>query len=284
VKGYIIERYNDMNNLYTCQRLIEEANRLKMALDIMGVHDTYEYGEALYNNSTGVEQRDFSILRFKEGDINFRLSSLTPKQYNRMEHIESYGNKFAQLKNINSKHMIMPRFILSYLDINIDKIEQLIGTPFVVKSLKGSRGDEVYLVRNVDEYNQLRSAYKGIDKEFIFEEYIEESSGKDIRVFCICGEVVACMKRTAKDGFKANYKLGGDIEPYETDNDIIQIAEDIYKNTALHYAGIDLLFGRDGYVFCEVNVCPGLEGIEKTSGLNIAGRLIASIKDDLVKS
>lgn len=284
MKGYIIERYNDMNSLYTCTRLIEEAKRVGVALDIVGVHDTYEYGEALYNNKTRVEQRDFSILRFKEGDINCRLSKLSPKQYNRIEHIELYGSKFAQLKNICSKHVIMPRFILSYLDINIDEIAQLIGVPFVAKALKGSRGDEVYLVGNSDEYNELRSIYKGLDKEFILEEYIKESSGKDIRVFCVGGEVAACMKRTAKDGFKANYKLGGAIEPYAIDNDIIQIAKDIYKSTSLHYAGIDLLFGRDGYVFCEVNVCPGLEGIEKASGLNIAGRLISSVKDDLVKS
>ena len=177
--------------------------------------------------------------------------------------------------------MRIPKHILSCLDMGFDEIAQRIGVPFVVKGLRGSQGNQVYLVRNLDEYNELRENYKGVYKEFVFEEYIEESHGRDIRVFSIRGEVIACMKRASKGGFKANYALGGSVEPYSADNDIIRIAEDIYKSIPLDYAGIDLLFGRDGYVFSEVNVSPGIRGIEEASKINIAGRLISFIVEDL---
>lgn len=281
MKGYIIEKFNNMNNAYTCRRYAEEASRAGIAMDIIGVYDTYEYDGVLYNKKRKIEIRDFSIIRFKEGNINERLSGLSAKQYNKIGHVKLFADKSNQLKHVCSSHMRIPKHILSCLDMGFDEIAQRIGVPFVVKGLRGSQGNQVYLVRNLDEYNELRENYKGVYKEFVFEEYIEESHGRDIRVFSIRGEVIACMKRASKGGFKANYALGGSVEPYSADNDIIRIAEDIYKSIPLDYAGIDLLFGRDGYVYSEVNVSPGIRGIEEASKINIAGRLISFIVEDL---
>lgn len=281
MNGYIIEKYNNMNNAYTSRRYAEEAARAGVDADIIGVYDTFEYEGVLYNRKRKIEKRDFAILRFKEGHINEQLSELSSRQYNKIEHIKYYADKSVQLKNISSSHMRMPKYILSCLDMDFEEIAGYIGSPFVVKGLRGSQGNEIYLIRSQNDYIELRGIYKGAYKEFIFEEFIEESCGRDIRVFSIRGEAVACMKRTSNGSFKANFALGGNVEPYPADSDIIAIAEDIYKSVGLDYAGIDLLLGKDGYVFCEVNVTPGIEGIEKASGINIAGRLIGFIMEDL---
>ncbi|MCP2504996.1 MAG: hypothetical protein NLN65_06855, partial [Candidatus Poseidoniaceae archaeon] len=42
----------------------------------------------------------------------------------------------------------------------------------------------------------------------------------------------------------------------------------------LHIAGVDLLESRNGPLVLEVNSSPGLEGIEKASGVNVAGEII----------
>ena len=88
------------------------------------------------------------------------------------------------------------------------------------------------------------------------------------------------MQRKSKEDFRANVALGASVEPYEITPQIKEIARDIYEQTKLDFLGIDLLFGEDKPYFCEINVMPGLEGIESSSGINIAKLIIESIKGD----
>ena len=115
----------------------------------------------------------------------------------------------------------------------------------------------------------------------LFEEFISESYGRDLRFYSIRGEAVACMQRTSQGDFRANVALGASVEPYPVTSGIRTIAADIYEQTGLDFLGIDLLFGREKPYFCEINVMPGLEGIEKASGINVAGKIIETIQSDL---
>ena len=74
--------------------------------------------------------------------------------------------------------------------------------------------------------------------------------------------------------------LGASVEAYEITPEIQQIAKDIYEQTGLDFLGIDLLFGEEKPYFCEINVMPGLEGIEKASGVNVAKKILETIKKD----
>jgi ribosomal protein S6--L-glutamate ligase len=281
MNGYIIEKYNNMNNAYTSRRYMEEAKKQDIKLDIIGAHDTYLINNKLYNANDEVKKRDFSIVRFKDGHIRDGIGKMSNYHFNKIEHINSYGDKYVQLKNISSKNMINPKFILGFLGIDYEFVTEKIGKPFVIKTLKDSQGKGVYLINNYNEYTKICGEFKNINKEFIFEEFIKESFGKDIRVFSIQGEVLACVKRKSKCGFKANFALGGDVEIYPLDDDIKKITQDIYNITSMYYTGIDLLLGKDGYVFCEVNITPGIEGVEKVSGCNVARELIYSIKNTI---
>ena len=102
----------------------------------------------------------------------------------------------------------------------------------------------------------------------------------DLRFYSIRGEAVACMQRTSQGDFRANVALGASVEPYPVTSGIRTIAADIYEQTGLDFLGIDLLFGREKPYFCEINVMPGLEGIEKASGINVAGKIIETIQSD----
>ena len=119
-----------------------------------------------------------------------------------------------------------------------------------------------------------------MEKEWLFEEFITTSFGRDMRFYSIRGEVVACMQRKSQGDFRANVALGASVEAYEITSEIRQIAKDIYEQTGLDFLGIDLLFGEEKPYFCEINVMPGLEGIEKASGVNVARKIIETIKSD----
>ena len=88
------------------------------------------------------------------------------------------------------------------------------------------------------------------------------------------------MTREAVQGFKANVALGAGVRPYPIDDHIRQTAKDIYAQTGLDFLGIDLLFGKDKPYFCEINVMPGIEGMERATGVNVAGAIIETILGD----
>ena len=151
----------------------------------------------------------------------------------------------------------------------------------VAKGLESSMGEQIALIESKEDLDNLYKQY-GMEKEWLFEEFITTSFGRDMRFYSIRGEVVACMQRKSKGDFRANVALGASVEPYEITPQIRQIAKDVYEQTGLDFLGIDLLFGKEKPYFCEINVMPGLEGIEKASGVNVAKKIIETIKKDFI--
>ena len=139
-------------------------------------------------------------------------------------------------------------------------------------------GREIFLIQKEEDLKALQQYEK--EKEWLFEEFIETSYGRDVRVYSIRGEVVGCMQRRSEHDFRANVALGAGVTAYEPNDEIRQIAKDVYEQTGLDFTGIDLLFGKDRFYLCEINVMPGLEGIEQATGVNVAGRMMDMICGD----
>ena len=174
----------------------------------------------------------------------------------------------------------MPKFMLGTTFTAFEMITKKLGLPFVAKGLESSQGAEIFLIEGVEDFQDLRQKFAA-DKEILFEEYIAGSYGRDIRFYSIRGEVIACMTREAASGFKANVALGASVREYPIDDNIRLVAKDIYEQTGLDFLGIDLLFGKDKPYFCEINVMPGIEGMERATGVNVAGAIIDTILGDL---
>ena len=66
----------------------------------------------------------------------------------------------------------------------------------------------------------------------------------------------------------------------DIDDRLQGIARELHSLTKLDIIGIDLLPVEDDYYLCEVNVMPGLEGIEKATETNIAGKIMTMILND----
>ena len=114
---------------------------------------------------------------------------------------------------------------------------------------------------------------------FIIQEFIEESNGSDVRIIVIDGEVVAAMKRQSKDGdFRSNLHRGGSSEIIKLTPEEEHIAIKAAKALGLGVCGVDLLQSKNGPLVLEINSTPGLEGIETTTGINIAQKMISYIE------
>ena len=91
---------------------------------------------------------------------------------------------------------------------------------------------------------------------------------------------VAAMERRSNADFRANVALGARVKNMPINPEFQYMAADIYKQTGLDVIGLDLLEGKDGFYFCEINVTPGLQGIEQATGINIAAEAMKLIGDD----
>ena len=122
-------------------------------------------------------------------------------------------------------------------------------------------------------------AFRGLYANFLVQEYIRESKGADIRCFVVGGKVVAAMQRQARDGeFRSNLHRGGTATKIKPSKAEIDTALRAARTMGLNIAGVDLLRSRRGPLVLEVNSSPGLEGIEATTGIDIAGKIIEYIE------
>ena len=279
IKGYLIEKYSQMTNAYTCNRLVEEAKELGIELSIIGVHDVQVRADGLYHKGNRLEKRDFVINRYKWGLIKEELNTLAEKSYNPIREYDKYINKYEQIKRLSSEAYLIPKYLLTTSQGNYEEMTAYLGTPFVVKGLESSMGAEVLLIEQKEAFYQLGKRY-GVEKEWLCEEFIKTSIGKDMRFFSIRGEVVAGMIRKSQGDFRANVALGATVEPCEITSEIQKIAKDIYEQTGLDFLGIDLMFGETKQYFCEINVMPGIEGMETASRVNVAKKIMETIKSD----
>jgi ribosomal protein S6--L-glutamate ligase len=153
------------------------------------------------------------------------------------------------------------------------------GTPLVVKLIEGTQGVGVILAETKKAAQAVIEAFRGLDAHILVQEYIKEAGGSDIRCFVVGGRVVATMKRQAAPGeFRSNLHRGGSAENVKITPEERSTAVKAARTMGLNIAGVDILRSNHGPVVMEVNSSPGLEGIEKASGVDVAGKIIEFIE------
>lgn len=279
LKGFIVSRYTNMSESYVCQRLIEEASLQGVSLKTIGVYDSYILNGELNTLQKDKAIYDFGINRYKWNRTKDAFGPYARRFYNETEAFNKYVSKYEQVKNLKSDSFVMPKYVLSTANIDFEILKGELSLPFVAKGLESSEGKEIHLIEKIDDYTELLKLY-GPDKELLFQEFIAQSFGRDIRLFSIRGDVVACLTRSSQNDFRSNFALGGSIEALALNEGYQNIARDIYLQTDLDFLGVDLLYGETKPYFCEINVMPGFKGAEKASGVNIAKKIIETIRGD----
>ena len=153
------------------------------------------------------------------------------------------------------------------------------GAPVVIKLLEGTQGIGVVLGETMSSAKSVFEAFRGAKINILVQEFIKEAGGTDIRVFVIGNRAVgAMMRKGAPDEFRSNLHRGGTAQKIRITPEERSTAVRAANSLGLNVAGVDLLRSNHGPVLMEVNSSPGLEGLEKATGLDIAGRIITFIE------
>ncbi len=207
--------------------------------------------------------------------------------YNNAECIEMVRDKLHTHQVLAESGLPTPDTMLAKFPVDIDLIESTIGFPVVVKTLNGALGIGVFLIENQKAFKELMDliGQTNPNLQLIFQKFVAASKGRDLRLFTVDGEVIASMERRAKEGdFKANYSSGGSVHFFEADEEAIELAKRTVAALNIQIGGIDLLFLEGGgYTICEANTFPGFKGLEKASGVNVAGKILEAMQRRLAE-
>lgn len=149
------------------------------------------------------------------------------------------------------------------------------GAPLVVKLLEGTQGIGVVLADTNRSAKSVIEAFRGANVHVLVQEFIKEAGGTDIRALVVGGKVIAAMKRTGAEGeFRSNLHRGGSAQAIKISPEERSTAIRSAKAMGLNVCGVDMLRSNHGPVVMEVNSTPGLEGVEKATGIDVAGKII----------
>lgn len=163
-------------------------------------------------------------------------------------------------------------------------IKQVGGAPLIVKLLEGTQGLGVVLAETRKAAKSVIEAFYGLSANIIVQEFIAEANGCDIRALVVDNKVVAAYKRVGKEGdFRSNLHRGGSGEKIRLSKAEKEAAVKAAQALGLKIAGVDMLQSNRGPLILEVNSSPGLEGVEKYTGVNVADKIITYIEKNIDK-
>ena len=189
-------------------------------------------------------------------------------------------DKLRSLQLLARAGVGMPKTVFSNFSKNVEHIVDSVGgAPVVLKLLEGTQGLGVILADTQNAAGSVMEAFNNLEARIIVQEFIEEAGGADIRAFVVDGVVVGAMKRQGKEGeFRSNLHRGGTANVIELTDEEENTALIAAKAMGLGIAGVDMLQSKKGPLVLEVNSSPGLEGIERATGKDIARKIIRYVE------
>jgi ribosomal protein S6--L-glutamate ligase len=202
---------------------------------------------------------------------------------NSSQAISRSRDKLRCLQILGSKGIGLPVTGFAHSIKDIDGLVDIVGgPPLVVKLLEGTQGIGVVLAETKQAATSVIEAFRGLDVNILVQEFIKEAEGADIRAFVVGDRVIAAMKRQAARGeFRSNLHRGGKAEKIKLTPEERSTAVRAAQILGLKVAGVDILRSNHGPVVMEVNSSPGLEGIEKTSEVDVADAIIQFLEKNV---
>lgn len=289
MKGLILNNayYETPSTRYQGERLSEELKKLGVETDIKK-NDFFGAeidGGNLKNKAMGY---DFCIYLDKDKYLAYALEKCGLRLFNCRAAIEVCDDKAQTFLELANCGIPMPKTLPGLLcydpsaSVSVQTrqiLERELGFPMIAKQSYGSLGKFVY---KIDDSKQLEEICENLKcTPHLFQKFIAESAGKDVRAIVIGGIAVAAMQRKSTTDFRSNIELGGVGTPIEIDEELRALCERVAALLRLDYCGIDILYGKEGYLLCEVNSNAFFGGIERVTGVNIAAIYATHIVNSL---
>ncbi|RXJ81802.1 30S ribosomal protein S6--L-glutamate ligase [Arcobacter sp. F2176] len=287
MRVYILSRNKE---LYSTRRLVEAAQAknwevkvidyLKCTIEIMK-------GELIINYLGKVLPTPDAIIPRIGASRTFYGAAMV-RHFEMMDVFSTSGNlaitrsrdKLRSLQVLSKNDVDMPKTVFASNKSSAKDVIALSGgAPLVLKILEGTQGVGVVLVDSEKAAKSVLDAFYGMDVNLLVQEYIEEAGGADIRVLVVNGEVVGAMKRQGAEGdFRSNLHQGGSATAHKLTRKEKSTAIAAAKAMGLGVCGVDMIPSSRGPLVMEVNSSPGLEGIEKSTNLDIASKIMDYIE------
>lgn len=272
--------------LWSCKRLKEAATRrghrveildpLSCYMNINPASSSIHYKGRQLPHFDAVIPRIGSAITFYGTAALRQFELLGSYPLNESVAITRARDKLRSLQLLARQGIDLPKTGIAHSpDDTRDLIAMVGGAPLVVKLVEGTQGIGVVLAETLQAAESVIDAFRCLNAHILVQEYIQEAKGRDIRCLVVGDEVVGAIERQAKEGeFRSNLHRGGVATVAEITPQERAIAIKAAQTLGLDVAGVDILRASRGPLVMEVNASPGLEGIEKTTGLDIAGRMI----------
>jgi ribosomal protein S6--L-glutamate ligase len=281
--------------LYSTARLIEAANArghevrvldvLRCYMNITMNRPSVHYrGEELEGLDAVIPRIGASVTFYGTAVLRqFEMMGTFP--LNESVAITRSRDKLRSLQLLSRKGIGLPITGFAHKPDDVEDLIKMVGgAPLVIKLLEGTQGIGVVLAETHKAAESVIEAFMGLKTNILVQEFIKEAGGSDIRCFVIGDKVVAAMKRQGKEGeFRSNLHRGGSASLIRITPEERSTAVRAAKTMGLNVAGVDLLRSNHGPVVMEVNSSPGLEGIEKATGKDIASMQIEFIEKRLAE-
>ena len=277
-------------NLYSTMRLKEAAegrghdvrviDYLRCVIDITSHKPAIRYAGQELEGYDAIIPRIGATHTFYGTAVVRQFEMMNVFPTNESQGISRSRDKLRSLQRLSRNGIGLPVTGIAHSTKDIDGLIELVGgAPLIVKLIEGTQGVGVVLAETKKAAESVIAAFRQLDANILVQEFIKEAKGADIRAFVVGGRVVASMRRQGAPGdFRSNLHQGGTAEKIKLTPEERSTAVRAAKTMGLNVCGVDLLRSNHGPVVMEVNSSPGLEGIEQTTGVDVAGKIIEFIE------
>jgi ribosomal protein S6--L-glutamate ligase len=280
--------------LYSTRVLVEAARRRGHSVRVL---DTLQFDigvskqkTELYHQGTELSAVDAVIPRIGASITFFGLAVVRQFEMmgvyclNESQAIARSRDKLRALQILSRHNIGVPPTVYTRQADHVPRcIEQVDGPPVVVKLLEGAQGIGVILAESQMAASSVIEAFHGLDQNILIQQFIREAKGADIRALVVGRKVVAAMRRQALAGeFRSNIHRGGSAKKIRLTAEYRRTALAAARILGLRFAGVDMIDSTEGPMVMEVNSSPGLEGIQKATGVDVADAVIEHLEREAV--
>ncbi|MCW8846085.1 MAG: 30S ribosomal protein S6--L-glutamate ligase [Gammaproteobacteria bacterium] len=282
-------------NLYSTRRLVEAGksrghemlvvDHLRCYMNIASHKPAVHYRGAALEGVDAVIPRIGASVTFYGTAVLRQFEMMEVYPLNESVAISRSRDKLRSLQLLSRKGVGLPITGFAHSPDDTDGLLSIAGgAPVVIKLLEGTQGIGVVLAETRKAAESVIEAFRGLNANFLVQEFIAESKGSDIRCLVIGEKVVASMQRQGKEGeFRSNLHRGGTAKLIRITPEERATAIRSARIMGLNVAGVDIIRSNHGPVVLEVNSSPGLEGIESTTNKDVAGMMIEHIEKNAKK-
>lgn len=275
---------------YTTKRLLEEAEKaeidtkfiplvdikLRVEKELELIYDKKDFSDFDYVLPRIDSKRavvGYPIIRF--------LDEMGIKKPYNAETVLIAHNKFITLERFVANNIPVPETYLTGSKNSAFDVLKKQKLPMVIKMLSGFGGQGVMVIESKDAGKTVIDTMQTLKQQVLIEKFVD-NPGEDIRGIVAGDEIIASYKRiAAKDDKRTNIHAGGRAVVFKLTSEMEEITLRCARAIGSKICAVDMIQGNDGKLsVIEANINPGLQGIEKATGINVAQRIIDFVKSE----